>query len=95
MGPSGVRGERLVTRRFALAVLKTARYLRDGLPFNLGWWGFTFPLAVYTLATLALAHVTHFALFTISGGVLVVCLAAFWANRGGADDPRCPPRLSL
>jgi C4-dicarboxylate transporter/malic acid transport protein len=64
---------------FALAVLKTARYLRDGLPFNLGWWGFTFPIAVYTMATLALARVTHFALFTLTGGVLVVCLAAFWA----------------
>jgi C4-dicarboxylate transporter/malic acid transport protein len=63
----------------ALAVLKTARYLRDGLPFNLGWWGFTFPLAVYTLATLALARTTHFALFTIVGGALVVCLTGFWA----------------
>jgi C4-dicarboxylate transporter/malic acid transport protein len=25
-----------------LAILKTVRYLRVGLPFNLGWWGFTF-----------------------------------------------------
>jgi C4-dicarboxylate transporter/malic acid transport protein len=62
-----------------LAVLKTARYFRNGLPFNLGWWGFTFPLAVYTLATLALARVTHLALFTVAGGTLVICLAAFWA----------------
>lgn len=36
----------------SLAVLKTVCYLREGLPFNLGWWGFTFPLAVYTLASL-------------------------------------------
>ena len=41
----------------SLAILKTVRYLRQGLPFNLGWWGFTFPLAVYTLATLALARI--------------------------------------
>ena len=61
-----------------LAVLKTARYLRDGLPFNLGWWGFTFPLAVYSLATLALARVTGLSLFGFAGGGLTVCLAIFW-----------------
>lgn len=27
-----------------IAVLITLRYLRAGIPFNLGWWGFTFPL---------------------------------------------------
>jgi C4-dicarboxylate transporter/malic acid transport protein len=62
----------------ALAVLKTIRYLREGLPFNLGWWGFTFPLGVYTLATLALARMTQFQLFAIIGGGLVICLAIFW-----------------
>jgi C4-dicarboxylate transporter/malic acid transport protein len=29
-----------------LAMLKTARYFRRGMPFNLGWWGFIFPLGV-------------------------------------------------
>jgi C4-dicarboxylate transporter/malic acid transport protein len=62
----------------ALAVLKTIRYLREGLPFNLGWWGFTFPLAVYALATLALARATRLELFAAIGGGLVVCLAIFW-----------------
>src|SRR5262249_42582275 len=61
-----------------LAVLKTVRYLRDGLPFNLGWWAFTFPLAVYSLATLALAHVTHLDMFTVESGILVALLATFW-----------------
>ena len=60
------------------AVLKTLRYIREGLPFNLGWWGFTFPLGVYTLATLALARVTHLTLFEITGGILVGGLTAFW-----------------
>ncbi len=62
----------------AVAVLKTVRYLREGLPFNLGWWGFTFPPGVYALATLALARVTHLALFAMVGEALVVCLAGFW-----------------
>jgi C4-dicarboxylate transporter/malic acid transport protein len=61
-----------------LATLKTARYIREGMPFNLGWWGFTFPLGVYSLATLALAHATHLVFFAVAGGLLIVCLAAFW-----------------
>ena len=61
-----------------LAMLKTVRYLREGLPFNLGWWGFTFPLGVYTLATLALARITQLEVFAVIGGVLALCLAALW-----------------
>jgi C4-dicarboxylate transporter/malic acid transport protein len=61
-----------------LAVLKMAQYARHGMPFNLGWWAFTFPLGVYTLATLALARVTHLEFFSIMGGVLAICLAGFW-----------------
>ena len=62
-----------------LAVLKTIRYIRQGLPFNLGWWGFTFPLAVYAMGTLALGRTTHLALFDVAGSVLVICLAVFWS----------------
>jgi C4-dicarboxylate transporter/malic acid transport protein len=58
-----------------LATLKTVRYAREGMPFNLGWWGFTFPLGVYALATLALAHATHLAFLSVVGGVLIACLA--------------------
>ncbi len=63
----------------ALAVMKTAHYIKRGMPFNLGWWGFTFPLGVYTLATLSLAQNTHLALFSVIGDGLVLCLAIFWA----------------
>ena len=62
----------------SLAVLKMVSYVRIGMPFNLGWWGFTFPLGVYTLATLALARVTHLQIFSISGSFFVACLAGFW-----------------
>jgi C4-dicarboxylate transporter/malic acid transport protein len=61
-----------------LAILKTLRYLRDGMPFNLGCWGFTFPLGVYSLATLALARATHLAFFSVIGSILVAWLAALW-----------------
>jgi len=61
-----------------LAIMKTWRYLRDGMPFNLGSWGLIFPLGVYSLATLALAHATRLAFFSVVGSVLVLCLAAVW-----------------
>jgi tellurite resistance protein TehA-like permease len=61
-----------------LAALKTSVFVRRGMPFNLGWWGFTFPLAVYALATLAFANATHLAFLSAIGAVRVVCLAAFW-----------------
>ena len=39
-----------------IAVLTTLKQAQDDLPFNLGWWGLTFPLGVFTLAILNLAH---------------------------------------
>jgi C4-dicarboxylate transporter/malic acid transport protein len=61
-----------------VAVLITARYLRSGIPFNLGWWGFTFPLGVYSLATLKLASTLNLTFFSVLGCVLVALLAVMW-----------------
>lgn len=61
-----------------IAVLITGRYLRTGIPFNLGWWGFTFPLGVYALATLKLAARLDLAFFSAVGTLLVLCLAVLW-----------------
>ncbi|MGY2681084.1 TDT family transporter [Pseudomonas tolaasii] len=61
-----------------IAVLITLRYLRAGIPFNLGWWGFTFPLGVYALATLKLASLLHLGFFSIFGSALVGALALMW-----------------
>lgn len=63
---------------WGMAWLFTLRYLRDGLPFNMGWWGFTFPLGVYTAATLTLAQETGWKGFDMFGALLVVQLAVFW-----------------
>ena len=67
-----------------IALLITVRYLRAGIPFNLGWWGFTFPLGVYSLATLKLASTLNLTFFSVFGCVLVALLAVMWlivANR--------------
>lgn len=61
-----------------IAVLITVRYLRAGIPFNLGWWGFTFPLGVYSLATLKLASTLNLTFFSLFGCVLVALLAVMW-----------------
>jgi len=61
-----------------MAVLITVRYLRTGIPFNLGWWGFIFPLGVYALATLKLAARLHLTFFSLAGCALVCCLTILW-----------------
>jgi tellurite resistance protein TehA-like permease len=67
---------------FAMAVLVTWKYLREGLPFNMGCWGYTFPLGVYTLATLRLHTVLPIGAFSIFGGALVLSLATLWVIVG-------------
>ncbi|CAI8714650.1 C4-dicarboxylate ABC transporter [Pseudomonas sp. IT-347P] len=61
-----------------MALLITVRYLRDGIPCNLGWWGFTFPLGVYSLATLKLASTLNLTFFSVVGTLLVMLLAVMW-----------------
>lgn len=62
----------------AIAVVLTVRYQRQGMTFNMGWWGFTFPLGVYTSATLTLYRVTHFLPFAVIATALALALLGFW-----------------
>lgn len=87
----------------ALAVLVTHRHAREGMPFNLGWWGFTFPLGVYALTTLRLGEALAAPFFTGLGAVLVMVLALLWtlvasrtlagAYRGGLFVSPCIAHL--
>ncbi len=61
-----------------MALLTTSRYLKEGMPFNIGWWGFTFPIGVYGIATLVLARLTHIGVLTLIGGVLIAGLTFLW-----------------
>jgi len=61
-----------------LAILITAKYAKDGFPFNIGWWGYTFPLGVYAVATLRLAALFPLPVLAIFGGLLVIALAGLW-----------------
>jgi len=63
----------------AIAIATTASHARGGqLPFNLGWWAFTFPIGVYAVATLRLGQLLAFPLLTWLGGALVAALAMIW-----------------
>jgi tellurite resistance protein TehA-like permease len=62
----------------AMAALITLRYLREGLPFNLGWWGYTFPLGVYALASLRLSQALPIPAFGVFGTILVGALSLLW-----------------
>jgi C4-dicarboxylate transporter/malic acid transport protein len=61
-----------------IASLITMRYLREGIPFNLGWWGYTFPLGVFAVATLKLGAILDLGFFAICGTFLTLALAALW-----------------
>lgn len=61
-----------------IATLFTRHYIHDNMAFNLGWWGFTFPLGVFALATLELLRLTGLSFFALVGLVLSVQLAAIW-----------------
>lgn len=62
-----------------LATMITVRYWRAGIPFNLGWWGYTFPLGVYTAATFKLGTILALTSVSLIGTSLVLVLATMWA----------------
>jgi len=64
---------------WVIAILTTLHHVKRTLPFNMGWWAFTFPLGVFTAATLAIAHATGAAFFTLAGGAFVMLLAGLWS----------------
>lgn len=61
-----------------LASLITACYFRADVPFNLGWWGYIFPLGVYALATLRIGAALDLPALGVLGGMLVGVLTLMW-----------------
>lgn len=61
-----------------MAAAITVRYRRQGVPFNLGWWGYIFPLGVYALATLKLGQIMDASLIADAGQMLIAVLALLW-----------------
>jgi tellurite resistance protein TehA-like permease len=62
----------------ALATALTVRAARQGLPFSLTWWSFTFPLGTCVTGTISLAARTHSEVLRGAALLLFVLLAVAW-----------------
>jgi tellurite resistance protein TehA-like permease len=62
----------------ALVSVITIRTARDGMPFSLSWWSFTFPVGTCVTATAGLARHTGSDLFQYAGPLLYAALVAAW-----------------
>lgn len=63
----------LVWLFFAFATISRMKF-----PFNLGWWGFTFPLGVFSVATTTLAKELPSLFFKVLGTILSVSVTLLW-----------------
>ncbi|KAF8320763.1 hypothetical protein DL93DRAFT_2224480 [Clavulina sp. PMI_390] len=52
---------------------------RQKIPFNMGWWGFTFPIGVFATATTALAKELNSTALRIAGTFVSLCVVLLWA----------------
>jgi C4-dicarboxylate transporter/malic acid transport protein len=62
----------------AIAITLTARTARDGLPFGLTWWSFTFPVGTVVTGTSGLVQLTGNNVLQVAAGVLFVLLVSAW-----------------
>jgi tellurite resistance protein TehA-like permease len=62
----------------AIASAITASTAREGLPFSLTWWSFTFPVGTCVTGTTALAAHTGSDMFRVAAAVLFGALVAAW-----------------
>lgn len=66
-------GYGLVWLFFALASISRSRF-----PFNMGWWGFTFPLGVFAASTTQMAKEFPSAFFKVLGSIFSVIVVLLW-----------------
>jgi len=59
---------------FALASIYKSR----PFPFNMGWWGFTFPLGVMALSTIELGNIFPSLFFRVLGTVFAISVVLLW-----------------
>ncbi|KXT03630.1 hypothetical protein AC579_1596 [Pseudocercospora musae] len=61
---------------FALALASI--YKARPFPFNMGWWGFTFPLGVYSVSTVLIGEELPSRFFRVLGTIFGVCVILLW-----------------
>lgn len=60
---------------FAVATISRSP---NGFPFNMGWWGFTFPLGVFALSTMQLGKEMPSLFFRVLGTIFAVMVMLLW-----------------
>jgi len=64
---------------FAIAIMTLVDMARKKtIPFNMGWWGFTFPLGVHASATIAFATQLDSGFFRVLGTVQALSVTILW-----------------
>ena len=58
--------------------LALASISRSKFPFNMGWWGFTFPVGVYAVATDTLGKELQSGFFSVLGMIFSVAVVILW-----------------
>jgi len=53
-------------------------WLSRPFPFNMGWWGFVFPIGIFTLTTILIGEEFPSRFFKVLGTVLTVACVLFW-----------------
>ena len=66
-------GYGLVWLFFAIASITRSRF-----PFNMGWWGFTFPLGVFAVSTCTLAKEIPSTFFKVLGTMFSIAVILLW-----------------
>ena len=66
-------GFALVWFFFAIASISRSKF-----PFNIGWWGFTFPIGVFTLSTTQIGKEMPSPFFEVLGTVFSILVTLLW-----------------
>lgn len=61
-----------------VAVFSVGNTVKQRIPFNMGWWGLTFPLGVFTAATVSIGNVLDSMFFLVLGAMLTCILVVIW-----------------
>ncbi|PVH97866.1 putative MFS transporter [Periconia macrospinosa] len=61
---------------FIVAIIMIA--MAYPFPFNMGWWGFVFPVGVFTLLTISIGEEFDFRFFNILSCILTAACVAMW-----------------
>ena len=64
----------LVWLFFAIASISRSKF-----PFNMGWWGFTFPVGVFTMSTITIGEELPSAAFKGLGTGFAISVMLLWA----------------